>query len=422
MKSRLVFAFFAFIFARPIFAQLNLGQCIMAAEKNMPQAQLLPLVKQSEVLQINALNKNLLPQASLGGQATWQSAVTGLNLRLPGIEMQPIPKDQYKATLDLSQTLWDGGQLKSQKYLAIANSNAEAKSIETNIYQIREQVANLYFGAILAEKQIELAEIAKNDLQNNLKRFNANVLNGTAIKSTVLAFEAKLLEVSQLQREFKSRKLAALQGLAILTGLEITEKNQLEYNLESPNTNALAINRPEIKMFEAQKNVAEANKAVVDSKYMPRLNLFGTGGYGRPGLNFLSPDFSTYFIGGVSLKIPISQWYTHSKSIDYQLIDLNKLKIEKQKLQFLQQVNLKLNTLNEDASKLADLIEDDKKLIEIRSQMKKTAQNRLENGVITTSEYLTELDSEASAKQNMILHQIQLLQVKFIQSITAGNY
>lgn len=401
-------------------AQTTLQSCIDLAEKNSPQAQLLPLVKEAEAIQIGALNKNFLPQASLGGQATWQSAVTSLPISLPNINVPTISKDQYKATLDVTQSLWDGGATKSQKQLAIASANADTRSIENSLYQTREQISNLYFGALLAEKQLTNSETTKNDLDNQLKKQSANVDNGTAIKSNVMMLEARLIELKQQQREIRSRKLAALKGLSILTGKDFPE-NAI---LEEPHltfTETSIIERPELKFYDAQKDLAEANKLIIKSKYSPKINLFATGGYGRPGLNMLSPDFSTYFIGGVSLKVPLSNLYLKTKESDLRQIDINKEKIDRQKDVFLQQTQLKLASQNEDFTKLQDQIKEDQRLIEIRTYMKRTAENRLENGIITVSDFISEVDNEVIAKQNLSLHQIQLMQIINNIKIIKGN-
>jgi hypothetical protein len=45
----------------------------------------------------------------------------------------------------------------------------------------------------------------------------------------------------------------------------------------------------------------------------------------------------------------------------------------------------------------------------------------LDNGIITASDYLTELDNEDTARQNLILHEIQLLQAQNNLRITSGN-
>jgi outer membrane protein TolC len=418
IKHIFIFCLLGFYFG--LNAQSTLQSCMALAEKNNPQAQLLPLVKEAEAVQLSALSKNLLPQASIGGQASWQSAVTSLPITLPNISVPTIPKDQYKATLELTQTLWDGGTLKSQKLLTQANATADTKSIENNIYQTKEQVSNLYFGVLLAEKQLANMAITKNDLENQLKKINANVQNGTAVKSNAMALEARLIELKQQQREVRSRKLSALKGLSILTGSEFPENIILEEPMLDL-VEETSINRPELKFFDAQKDLAEANKSLIKSKYAPKINLFATGGYGRPALNFLSPDFSTYFIGGLSLRIPLSQFYLKSKQSDFRQIDINKEKIDKQKDLFLQQTQLKLASQREDLAKLQDQILEDKRLIEIRDYMKRTAENRLENGIITVSDYISEVDNETMAKQNLSLHQVQILQVIQNMKIISGK-
>lgn len=403
-----------------ISAQTTLQSCIELAEKNSPQAQLLPLVKEAENVQIGALNKNLLPQASLGGQATWQSAVTSLPISLPNITVPTIPKDQYKATLDVTQNIWDGGLTKGQKKLASATANTDSRSIESNIYQLKEQISNLYFGILLADKQFANTEITRNDLESQSKKIQANLQNGTAIKGNVMMIEARLIELKQIQREIKSRKLAALKGLSILTGKEFSENAFLEI----PQIQALEesnIDRPELKLFDAQKDLSEANKSLIRAKNAPKVNLFATGGYGRPGLNFLSPDFSTYFIGGLAFKIPLSHLYLKTQNSDLRQLDINKEKIDRQKELFLQQTNLKLASQNEDVAKLQDQIKEDARLIEIREYMKKTAENKLENGIITVSDFISEVDNEATAKQNLSLHQVQLLQIINNIKITKGK-
>ena len=401
-------------------AQITLQSCIDLAEKNNPQAQLLTLVKEAETLQLGTLNKNLLPQASLGGQATWQSEVTGLAVSLPNFEIPKVSKDQYKATLDLTQSLWDGGTTKSQKLVASANTKTELSNVESNIYQSREQISNLYFGALLADKQMINSDFTKNDVESQLKKQQANVENGTAIKSNVMLLEARLIELKQQQREIKSRKLSALKGLSILTGKDFLESTILEEPIINLNEEP-TIDRPELKFYEAQKELFEANKSLIRAKNLPKMNLFATGGYGRPGLNFLSADFSTYFIGGFTFRVPLTHFYSKSQSLDFRQLDINKAKVDKQKDVFLQNIQLKLASQKEEIAKIQDQIIEDRKLVEIRAYMKKTAEKRLESGVISVSDYITEIENESISKQNLNLHQVQLLQACHNINITAGK-
>jgi outer membrane protein TolC len=71
--------------------------------------------------------------------------------------------------------------------------------------------------------------------------------------------------------------------------------------------------------------------------------------------------------------------------------------------------------------RLQALVESDRKLIDIRGTIRKASESQLDNGIITASDYLTELDNEDTARQNLILHEIQLLQAQNNLRITSGN-
>ncbi len=403
-----------------VFAQNTLESCLELAEKSSPQAQLLPLVRDAEQLQLSMLRANFMPQSTLGGSATWQSAVTSLPISLPNIHVPTLPKDQYKASLEVSQNVWDGGMTKSQMALARSSAEVELKSIETSLYQQREQVANLYFGAILAKKQLSSLQIMYKDVENQRNKVLANIQNGTAVKGNELLLEAKLLELIQQTREVRAKLLAALKALSILTGTIMNETIELKEPIVStPESNE--INRPEWQVLEAQSNLLEANKNLIRAKYSPKVSLFATSGYGRPALNMLSPDFRTFFIGGLSVKIPLSHLYLKSKQQEWKQISLNQQKIKQQQSQVIQQSELKLASQSEELAKLKEQLNVDEKLIEIRAYLQKTAEKKLENGVITMSEYLTELDNELLAKQNLSLHQVQYYQLIQQMKFTLGK-
>ena len=147
-------------------SKITLEQCLDLSETNHPNAANLPLIRQTADLQVRLLNSNYLPQTSLGGQATWQSEVTSLPISLPNVSISPPPKDQYKATLDVVQNIWDGGVLTKQKASAVASAKAEEQKLVTDLYQIKEQVSGLYFGILFAEKQMENAQILQKDLES----------------------------------------------------------------------------------------------------------------------------------------------------------------------------------------------------------------------------------------------------------------
>lgn len=188
---------------------LSLGECLELSEKNAPQANNLPLIQQTADLQVKILNSNFLPQTSIGGQATWQSEVTSIGISLPNVNIQPPPKDQYKATLDVVQNIWDGGVTNKQVSVAKLNAKVEEQKVVTELFQVKEQVSALYFGILFAEKQIANAQILQKELLSKLEKVKVSVANGVAIKSNQLAIEAKTIEIEQNINEAQKRKKTA---------------------------------------------------------------------------------------------------------------------------------------------------------------------------------------------------------------------
>lgn len=401
-------------------SKITLEQCLDLSETNHPNAANLPLIRQTADLQVKLLNSNYLPQTSLGGQATWQSEVTSLPISLPNVSISPPPKDQYKATLDVVQNIWDGGVLAKQKEVAMANAKAEEQKLVTDLYQIKEQVSGLYFGILFAEKQIENAQILQKDLESKSEKMRAAISNGTAIKSNLLAIDAKLLEVNQLLTDAQKRKKSSVEALGLLTGKTFNESTIFEL----PSFVSLApqdISRPELLLLDNQKSVLDINQEMVKAKNLPKISAFTTGGYGKPGLNFLANSFGTYFIGGVNLKVPLSFLYSGSQSNEIQQIRISQQKIDTQKESFILATKIKLSNQNQEIERLESMISTDAKILEIRKQIKQTAEAQLDNGIITASDFLTELTNEDIAKQNSILHEVQLLQAKFNMKIISGN-
>lgn len=53
--------------------------------------------------------KGYLPQFALSAKASYQSDVTEIPVKLPGVDLKGLPKDQYQVMLELQQKIWDGG-------------------------------------------------------------------------------------------------------------------------------------------------------------------------------------------------------------------------------------------------------------------------------------------------------------------------
>jgi len=85
--------------------QLTLEKCYQLVETNYPLAKQNSILANQLEVQTEAFNKDKLPKISLNAQATYQSEVTQVPFSLPNATIEPLNKDQYRATLDVNQLI-----------------------------------------------------------------------------------------------------------------------------------------------------------------------------------------------------------------------------------------------------------------------------------------------------------------------------
>jgi len=168
-----------------------------------------------------------------------------------------------------------------------------------------------------------------------------------------------------------------------------------------------------IKQIDQQSNIlSKSNK--------PKIMAFAQGGYGNPGLNLFDKNFAGYYMVGLQLNWRIFDWQKTKKQ--RQSLKINQDIIDNQKEVF--KLNTKLENLNQTAEidAFKELVKTDKAIIPLREQVLKTAEAQLKNGLITTSDYLTELTHLYTSKTNLKTHTLQLEWAKINYLTTTGNY
>ena len=150
---------------------------------------------------------------------------------------------------------------------------------------------------------------------------------------------------------------------------------------------------------------------------MPKLSLFAQSGIANPGLNMFEEGMQHFFYGGARLTWALS--YTKKK--EKEIIDLQKAENESDREVFLFNTNLELQQQNSQIAKLQENLAIDDQIIKLRNNVKKAALAQLENGVITSSNYLREVNEENVAIQNKNVHAIELLLAQYKEKTTRGN-
>lgn len=397
---------------------LTLEQCYDLLAKTSPLAQQKALTITAGNLAEKNLNLKWLPQADLNGQATYQSDVTSVPIKLPNLSIDEPSKDQYKGTLDLVQPVFDGGVTGTQKKIQRATTNIESQKVEVDLYQLRSRVNTYFFTALLMDENIRIMELTKADLENNIRKVSAQATNGIATNSNVDVLKAELLKVSQRIIEYQANRKSAIEMLEVLTG------SPIDANASFVKPAMLAdkdetISRPELKLFDYQKQQFRLQSRLIQAKANPKVSLFGTGGYGRPGLNMLKNDFQWYYLGGVKLSIPITGQFTRQREM--KVMRMQEQIVEKQREAFLSNNRqLQVQQKNE-LEKYGQLIGSDAEIVGLRTKIKENASVRLANGIITSSDYITELNAENQAMLAQKLHEVQWLQAQYNYKLIIGK-
>ncbi len=399
---------------------IGIEECYKLAKENYPLAKQKDLIVKSKDYNMQNALKGYLPQVNLVGQASYQSDVTSVDLPASIANMVNIEKpakDQYKLYGEVAQTLYDGGIIKQQGKIYEANATADLQRIEVELYKLNERVTDLYFGILLISEQLHQNELFKKDIKLVLSKVESSVANGVSLKSNATVLQAEMVKAEQHNIELSANRRAYINMLSELIHKPLNEETNF---IKPPVINTSEnINRPELKLFEAQNKIIEAQTQMIKAKNLPKLGLFFQGGAGRPALNMLSNKFDPYFAGGLRLTIPLTGYYTQKN--DLALLSVNRLSNEVQKETFLFNTHFELKKQNEEIDKLNQLINTDTELISLRESVKKSSVAQLENGVINSNDYLRELNAEDIAKQNKIMHELQLLMALYKQKITSGN-
>ncbi len=398
--------------------RISLDECYQAVTTNYPLAKKTSLLESQNQLDTEALKTGKKPQLLLDVQATYQSDVIELPISIPNVSIESPNQDQYKATLSVNQLIYDGGVLNASILAKQAEGKAQQKAVEVSLYQLKQQINDIYFSILLIQEKALLLEAKKAQLEARLKEVKAGIKYGTLLPSSDSVLEAELIQVIQQQQELLINKQALFTTLSSLTGMNVTPDTSLETPGITQNiTNT--IDRPELDLFKLQKEQIDATEKVISKQNLPTIMGFATGGYGNPGLNMLDNSFQAFYVVGAKLNWNVFDW--NRKKKQRQSLLINKQIIDNQEEVFTLNTQVELDKYQSDANKYSAYIASDEEIITLREKIVKTAEAQLKNGVITASAYITELTNLFEAKNNLSVHQIQLLLTKANYQITQGN-
>jgi len=398
---------------------LDIFKCFEAVEANHPRAGEKPIIDEQTRLKINNLRSQWYPALEMNAQASYQSDVVEIDVNLPFDADFPSPsKDQYRVTMDVNQRIYDGGVVKYSENMERMGKKVEKQSVKADLYQIKDQVMEVYFGIMLFQKQKEVLQATMKELKTKIKSVNSAVDNGTLLPSDLKNLQAERLNMEQKLDDLNSRIQTSYGVLNKLTGMETDTSTELvlpEITLKKEGS----YHRPENELFKMQKNQLDTQEKLIQAQKMPKVFAFGQLGYGKPGLNMLNDEFDPFYIVGAKLSWNIWDWNRTKRK--RQLARLQKEKIDVKESAFNQKVDIQLEKIEADISKLEKTLQRDKEIIGLRQEVIRSSRSKLENGVITSADYITDLNRLTKAKITHERHNIELLKAKLNHLFTIGK-
>lgn len=397
---------------------LTIEEAYQLAEANYPLSQKRKLILASEDYTVENALKGYLPQLSFNGQATYQSDVIQIPINVPGINIPTVSKAQYRFAGELNQTIFDGGSIRNQIKVGEANARIEEEQLTSSLYQLKSRINQLFFGLLALGEQLKQTRLMQQDIHYGIDKVNAAIQNGTAINSNRDELKAELLKTEQKYIELSATKNAFEAMLRQF--ISLSSKDSIVLIKPSPLTLSEEIQRPELSLFDAQKESIGVQERALQSRNIPKVNLFLQAGAGSPNpLNMLSNEFSGFYLGGVRLTWLFSGLYTLRS--DRALLNIKQQNIETDRDNFLFNTTLQTQQQLSEIDKWRQLLATDTSIISLRKSVKNTALIQLDNGLITANDYLQQVNAEDQAQQNLILHKTQLLQAQYELKTITGN-
>ena len=398
---------------------ITIDTCYARGRANYPVIIQKDLVNLSRDYDLSNASKAYIPHVNFSAQGTYQSEVTSLSITLPGIEISPLPKDQYKAVVQVDQTVWDGGYTSSLKKTIEAQSDVSQANVETTLYTIRGRINSLFFGILMQDEILTQNIIHQKDLSENIKRIKVMLANGVANQTDLDMMQAELLSTQRNEVEIKASRKAYIQMLSIFTGMEMSENSTFAIPTDSVFSQNGEIRRPELSVFAAQKTLLDQQEHACFSAIKPKIGVFVQGGYGRPGLNMLASEFKGYYITGINLKWDISGWYTLKNN--RKNIDISRQTVDSNKDTFLQNTRAQMAQQVIEIEKYTPILEQDQQIVSLRSSIRISSEKMYENGVLSTTNLIRYINAEASARTELSAHRIARLMSIYNYMYTTNN-
>jgi len=365
------------------------------------------------------LSTNWLPAIGIQAQAAYNSETLDFSGAMGSLPAQipTLPLDQYKVWADFNQHLFDGGGVKAQKSIERNIYESDLHDAEKYLLTLKQLVTQLYFSILITKKSIEIFRVTEADFDARGETVASGIRNGVLQEEDGSELEAEAIRVSQSITELSMVEYNLFSTLAELldtswstTGKLITP-NDFEINTGE-------VHRPEHLWFESQRSRLSANQKLIHSQDLPRLFAFSQLAYGRPGYDMLNTDFHTFYTIGMGMKWNFLNYGDNRRQ--RKMLDIQKELVSLNEENFDEQLAIQLQGYLNEEMKYNQLMTQDSALVAIRKSIADLSSQKLTSGVITSADYIHDLNAYTAARLQLENHRLLRLQALYLYCVNTG--
>jgi outer membrane protein TolC len=405
---------------------LRVEQLQEAALRSDPRGNQRGLLRSASALRVAAITSDRLPQLEVNGSATYQSDITQPELGVPGLTLPDLPKHRWQTTLDLTQRLYDGGEVARRRELEDARHAESQAGVDVALYGLRAEVNSAFYSAFLLDKRSAEYDALVGDLDARLAAVRARVEAGTALGRDAAEIEAEQVRAMVQRNEARASRRAALAILGDLVGRRIDTAAVLVLPSEEPEqvqpaelAGAASLRlRPEFEQYRRSRLRLDREAAYTTAENKPRVVAFGQAGIGLPGLDQFRTSSDAFWQAGLRLEWRPWTWRSAQRKAAALRMEQDMLALEEEALgrRLARAVAVDL----EEIGRLKAAVADDERIVALRTEVERQARAQYDEGAITTAEYVETRTDVLDARLTLERHRVELAQASSSYLTTLG--
>ncbi|MFH1144005.1 MAG: TolC family protein [Candidatus Eisenbacteria bacterium] len=253
-----------------------------------------------------------------------------MSLRLGEMVASGLPEIQlgqnhsYDLQLAAEAPLFTGGALTGEIRSREAARWATDHELRADSLAVLHDIRQAYFGALGSAAREQAAQVAEERLRRHIGELEAAIEIGAATGEARIQALARLLQAEQ--RRIVARGDARTARLILgrwvgQSGVEIDPAGDLSASLLPPGTTPQAMAadvtlRPELAMLSARADQTRAQAAGARAAYFPSLVAQAALHEGRPGVDPIADEWTTYATAGLVLRWSLWEWGERDQRVE----------------------------------------------------------------------------------------------------------